>query len=96
LYSETDVVIPIGSYSQKRDVKMKRYHKWSIYRNVIMLRYLFRGCDGVRQHVQMMRWIHDKGLTEVFDFIKEHFEETWTMPIQELNEYVNGRNYHDQ
>lgn len=59
---------------------MKRYHKWSIYRNVIMLRYLFRGCDGLRQHVQMMRWIHNKGLTEVFDFIEEHFEETWTMP----------------
>lgn len=46
-----------------------------------MLRYLFRGCDGVRQHVQMMRWIYNKGLTEVFDFIEEHFEETWTMPI---------------
>lgn len=75
---------------------MKRYRKWNIYKNVIMLRYLFRGCDGVRQHVQMMRWIHNKGLTEVYDFIEEHFKETWTMPIQELNEYVNGRNYHDQ
>ena len=63
---------------------MKRYHKWNIYKNVIMLRYLFCGCDGVRQHVQMMRWIHDKGLTEVFDFIEEHFEETWTMPVQEF------------
>ena len=63
---------------------MKRYHKWNIYKNVIMLRYLFRGCDGLRQHVQMMRWIHNKGLTEVFDFIEEHFEETWTMPVQEF------------
>ncbi|MCR0336029.1 hypothetical protein MKA38_09140 [[Clostridium] innocuum] len=32
----------------------------------------------------MMRWIHDKGLSEVFDFIEEHFEETWTMSIEEL------------
>lgn len=63
---------------------MKRYHKWNIYRNVFMLRYLFRGCDGVRQQVQMMRWIYNKGLTEVFGFTEEHFEETWTMPIQEL------------
>lgn len=62
---------------------MKRYHKWNIYRNVIMLRYLFCGCDGLRQHVQMMRWIHDKGLTEVFDLIEEHFKETWTMSNEE-------------
>lgn len=55
--------------------------------------YLHRGCDGLRQHVQMMRWIHDKGLTEVFDLIEEHFKETWTMSNEEC---VDGREYHDQ
>lgn len=55
---------------------MKKQSK--LYRKILMQRYLYSGCEGLKQHFAMMKWIHEKGLSPVYEFMQDIFGESWS------------------
>lgn len=46
--------------------------------------YLYRGCDGLRQYIQMMKWIHHLGVEEAYRIVRDLFDDAWETSIEEL------------
>ncbi|MCR0487752.1 hypothetical protein MKA35_23465, partial [[Clostridium] innocuum] len=42
-----------------------------------MLGYLHQGCVGYAQHIEMQKWIRQKGLHNVYEFMLETFGDAW-------------------
>ncbi|MFR6488042.1 MAG: hypothetical protein ACLUQK_11050, partial [Clostridium sp.] len=42
-----------------------------------MLGYLHQGCVGYAQHIEMQKWIRQKGLHNVYHFMWETFQDAW-------------------
>ena len=45
--------------------------------------YLYRGCDGLRQYIQMMKWIHHLGVEEAYHIVRDLFDDAWETSIEE-------------
>ena len=45
--------------------------------------YLYRGCDGLRQYIQMMKWNHHLGVEEAYRIVQALFDDTWETSIEE-------------
>ena len=61
-----------------------------IYKNLLMRRYLHSGSKGFKQHIAMMKWIHEKGLRNVYEFMQDIFGMKWNMSIDEAIKEVQN------
>lgn len=51
-----------------------------------MRRYLYGGCEGLYEYIEMWKWIRKKGLENVYSLMVECFGVTWSMNAEDLEE----------
>ena len=71
----TDVLLP--SHHHLRDAHQMPMRKHKITAVLHMLGYLHQGCVGYAQHIEMQKWIRQKGLHNVYHFMWETFQDAW-------------------